>query len=200
MKIANLISFITHPWLMPLLGIFLLFQTGSWISLLPPEAKKYVYLVTITCTIILPLLTAILLKNRGLLSSVFKPRDKERRIPLMMVSFFILLAAFILQKVSAPMIFSLFLNGLSITILIAALISGFWKISTHMLGLGAIFGLVLAVSLKWMIDLRLVLSIVSILIGVSATARLRLQEHNPAQICCGLLLGFLPLFILIRFV
>lgn len=178
----------------------LLFHSGAWLNQLNSEAKTYVYLVGFTTTFLLPLVSFYLLKRMGWISSFLMPDPKQRRVPLMIVSFFALLGAFILHKVDAPVIFPLFLNGVSITLLICAIISANWKISIHLLGMGGLIGLILAISLKWMLDLRMVLSFLILLSALVAWARLRLNEHNIYQVLAGLILGFTAIFLLIRFI
>lgn len=200
MKIARLISYILHPVFIPFIGIVILFQSGSWLSLLNPEAKRYVYLVSFMATVLVPLVSVYFLKQIGWISGLMMPDPKERRIPLMLVSFFTLAGAYILQRVSAPVIFPLFLNGVSITLLICALISSMWKISTHMVGIGGLIGLILGISMKWMLDLRLILSLLIIGASLIAYSRLKLKAHNQYQIYSGLLLGFISIFLLIRLI
>jgi len=199
-KLSKLISYISHPFIMPLIGALIIFQSGAWVSYLSGEAKQYVLLVTFTATAILPFASNLFMKYRGVITHVLFLKGKEKRIPLMLCSFFTLIGAFVLQKVSAPLVFPIYLNGLSIVILITALLSGFWNISTHMLQLGGLTGLVLAIALNWMIDLRLILGGLILLAGVTASAQLKLEHHNTLQLIVGFLLGFLVVFLTIRLI
>lgn len=197
MTFSRLISILFHPIFMPLLGVFLLLQSGTWLSTITPEAKLHLYLVTVSISIILPLIILYLLKTLGHISDLKSLDVKEKRSWLMILSFCALLSAFILQKVSAPLIIALFFNGISILLLVCALISFKWKISAHLVCLGGLVGLLLAISFKWMLDLRVWLAVAFIISSVVAMTRLHSKTHNPLQIYSGFGLGIVSIFLLL---
>ena len=200
MKAARIISYLFHPLIMPLAGVVILLNTGSWLVLLPPEASRYIYLVVTMTTIILPLSAMPLLKNRSWIHSYLLEDKKERRIPLLVGAFFYLAGAFVLQQVHAPMIFSLFLNASSMIILLMALLTWKWKISNHMAAMGSLTGLILALSYRWLANMEWVLIVLFLLTGVIGMARLKLNTHRPFEIYAGYLIGFTVSFLLIRFI
>jgi hypothetical protein len=200
MSLTRVISIVLHPFLMPVYGLMLLFSSATWLSTINDQAKYYTFLVTITTTLILPLISLYILKSRNWISDYALTDQKQRRIPLMLQSFFALLAAYILQKVSAPLVISLYFNGTSIFLLICALISFKWNISTHMAGIGGLIGLVIAVSLKWLVDLRFIIGFTILLAGILGTSRIHSKLHNPIQVYTGLLLGAGSIFALIYFI
>lgn len=177
--------------------MLILFNSGTWLSTINNKAKLYTAVVTITCTVILPAISMFFLKKKNWISDYELKDRQEARIPLMLQSFFTLLAAFILQKATAPLIMALFLNGVSIFLLVGAAISIKWNISLHMAGLGGLFGLALATTLQWMLDLRLIIGALILAIAFTASAQLNLQKHNPLQVYLGILLGFVSIFSLI---
>ena len=196
----RIISILFHPFLMPLYGVITLFTCGTWLSTINNQAKYYTILVTVTTTLVLPLACLYVLKLKKWISDYSLSDKKERRIPLMLQSFFAIVAAFILQKVSAPLILALYFNGISIFLLISAALSAKWNISTHMAGIGGLIGLILAVSLKWMIDLRLVLAILIVVASIVSGSRIASMKHTPAQVYTGLTLGFVIIFLLVYLV
>ncbi len=199
MTAARILSILLHPILMPLAGILLMFRTASWLYLMPTGAQRYLYLVVVTLTILVPLTAMPLLKRRGMISSYSLDIASERRIPLLIGSFFYMMAAFILHKVNAPVIIPLFLNASALVVLFCAMLTYRWKVSNHMAALGGLAGMVLAVSLRWMTDGSTILAILFILAGVAGWARLKLNAHRPLDIYGGYLLGFAVTFVLIRF-
>jgi hypothetical protein len=178
-------------------GIAILLTLGGWLVLLPSEAKRYVFLVVALTTIILPLSVLPVLKSRRVITSYMMPTREERKIPLLLVSFFHLMGAFILQKADAPVILTLYLNGNSMILLACALINWKRKISVFLAAWGGITGMVLALTIKWMINLQLIIGILFILSGIAAFARLRLEKHTPAEVYAGYLTGFAVNFLLI---
>lgn len=197
MRFTRLINIFFHPILIPLYSVFILFHSGSWMSTLNREAKIYVYLVTLSTTIVLPLVSLYVLKTWKWISDYQVSVQQERRIPLMLYSLFALVGAFILQKVSAPLTLALIFNGISIVLLLCALISYKWNISIYMVFMGVLVGLILAIGLQWMLDIRLWLMVAFVASALVAFVRLRDQRHHPAQVYAGFGLGFISLFLLI---
>ncbi len=185
---------------MPMAGIFLLLTFGGWLNMLPVEAKSYVYLVTGFTTLLMPVALMPVLKKRKLISSYYFVEREERRIPLLLVAFFYLAGAFILQKAKAPAVIPVFLNGCSMVVLACALINWKWKISTHMAAIGGVTGMVLAISMRWLLDLQVIIGILFLLAGLIGFARLRLSQHTPAQVYSGYLVGIIITFLLIRLI
>ena len=197
---ARFFSYLMHPIIMPVVGIIILLRAIDWMGMIPFETRLYTYLIVFVSTLLLPLFSLPLLKAKNIISDYFMPTAEERKIPLLLTSFFFLVGAFVLQKIHTPMIFPLFINSASVVILLCALISWKWKISTHMAGIAGLVGLIMGISLKWMIDLRLILAALILMSGITAWARLKMDSHTPAQVYAGFGLGFTIVFLIVRFI
>ena len=197
---ARFFSYLMHPIIMPVVGIIILLRAIDWMGMIPFETRLYTYLIVFVSTLLLPLFSLPLLKSKNIISDYFMPTAEERKIPLLLTSFFFLVGAFVLQKIHTPMIFPLFINSASVVILLCALISWKWKISTHMAGIAGLVGLIMGISLKWMIDLRLILAALILMSGITAWARLKMGSHTPAQVYAGFGLGFTIVFLIVRFI
>jgi hypothetical protein len=199
-SLSRIISVVFHPVLMPLIGVFILLTYGGWLNMIPAEGKQYIYLVVTLTTLILPLLMMPILIRTKVISSYLLTDREERRIPLLLVAMLYLVGAFILQKVDAPVMFSLFLNGSSMVVLAVAIFNWKWKISNHMAGIGGVTGMVLAISMRWMLNIQLILAILFLIAGFIGYARLKDDDHTPAQVYAGYLLGLRINFLLIRLI
>ena len=200
MRFSRIISILFHPVVMPLAGVFILLTYGGWLSLLPVEGKKYIYLVVSISTLILPLIAMPILFRTKIISSYELTDKNERRIPLLLAALLYLVGAFILQRVDAPVILSLFLNGSSMVILTVAIINWKWKISVYMAGVGSLTGMVLAISLRWMLNVQIIIALLFLAAGLTGYSRLKDDEHTPAQVYIGYLVGLLINFLLIRLI
>jgi membrane-associated phospholipid phosphatase len=78
--------------------------------------------------------------------------------------------------------------------LVAAIVSYFWKISIHLIGIGGVTGMISALSVKYGIDLLNLQILLLMISGLTASARLYLGEHNPKQVYTGFIFGFLIVF------
>lgn len=185
---------------MPLIGVFILLTFGGWLSMIPFEGKRYIYLVVLLTTLILPLAIMPVLLRTKVITSYQLTDKNERRIPLLLIAMLYLTAAFILQKVDAPVILSLFLNGSSMVVLAVAIVNWKWKISNHMAGIGGVTGMVLAISMRWMLNEQIIIAILFLISGVIGYARLNDDDHTPAQVYGGYLVGLIINFLLIRMI
>jgi membrane-associated phospholipid phosphatase len=185
---------------MPLAGVYILLTFGGWLNLIPVDGKRYIYAVVALTTLILPLLMMPVLLKTKVISSYKLVDKEERRIPLLIVALLNLVGAFVLQKVDAPVILSLFLNGTSMIILAIAILNWQWKVSMHMAGIGGVTGMVLAISMRWMLDVQWVIGALILVAGLIGYARLAEDDHNPAQVYVGYLIGFMINFLLIRLI
>ncbi len=200
MKPSLIISVLFHPVLMPLAGVFLLLNYGGWLNMLPTDGKMYIYLVVGITTLVLPIVMMPILIKTKIITSYLLKEQTERRIPFLIIALLYLVGAFILQRFDAPVIISLFLNGSSMVVLTVAIVNWRWKVSAHMAGIGGVTGMVLAISLRWILDDQVIVAILFLLAGFIGYARLRNDDHSPAQVYVGYLIGFFVNFLLIRMI
>ena len=76
------------------------------------------------------------------------------------------------------------------------LFSKFWKISLHLIGIGGVLGVFLALQIikGGLLNLIVALILVS---GILAFARLKEKAHSPAQVYAGFLLGVFSEFFIV---
>lgn len=86
-----------------------------------------------------------------------------------------------------------FMLGASITIAIALIVSIWWKISIHMVGVGGIAGLFFALSLRFYVDVTWLIIAAVIIAGWVACARLALNAHKPSQVYIGFFIGWITI-------
>ena len=182
MQLSKFISIILHPIFMPLLALYLTLET------LPSEAFA-IYGIVICCTIILPLLSIFFLMRKGRVSSLEMSNHKERSLPLFITVLWMSLGMYILNP---PLIYTPLLKaelfGAILIILFAAIISKFWKISLHLLAIGGVVGVFIALQIIQGGVLHLLLIFI-LLSGILGAARLEQKAHNYEQVSVGFLLG-----------
>ncbi len=190
MRLASFISYALHPVLMPSVGILILFNSGMYGTQLPEEFKRFVYLLVILCTVILPLTilpVLILAKN---IHSITLNERRERLIPLLFTALCFYFAYHLVARFSPIRVLNHFLLACSVSVVVLLLITSFWKISIHMMGMGGICALIGALSLAFRIDMTLYLALAILATGAVASSRLKLNAHLPTQLTAGFLTGF----------
>lgn len=187
------ISVVLHPLVMPLFGLIILFNSGTYLAYLPFDFKKSVFLLVAICTFVIPLLFLPLYYFRRVITSVEMNTTQERIVPLIVTAVLYYLAFQLLNGHNIPRALQLFLLGSTLCVLFTLIITFFWKISAHMVGMGGIVGLILALSLILHTDLLLFLMAGILLSGIIGTARLLLGSHTPAQVYAGFFLGMITM-------
>lgn len=198
-RIAKIISLIFHPVLIPTLGLVLLLNSGFYFSMLSWEAKRFVLLVVLFTTCILPMLSvAIMALNPKF--NISMPEKRDRILPLLASSIFYYFGFILLSKVRAVPDFKLFMVATVLVIITLLLISFRWKISLHMASIGGLTGTLLALSFRSGVNPIYSILIVILVSGIVGTARLLLKKHDIWQLVAGYVLGFSVLYSVLYFV
>jgi membrane-associated phospholipid phosphatase len=199
-KPSRVISVLFHPVIMPLAGVIILLTHGGWLNLIPAEGKRFIYLIVGITTLALPLIMMPILLRMKVISNYLLQEKEERRIPLLIMAMLYLIGAYALQKIDGPILVALFLNGSSMVLLTIAIFNWKWKVSTHMAGIGGVTGMVLAISMRWMLNEQVIIGVLFLIAGLVGYARLKEDDHTPGQVYVGYLIGFFINFMLIRFI
>jgi hypothetical protein len=198
-KFAQIISLIFHPVLIPTLGFILLLNSGFYFSFITWEAKRFLLMVILFSTGILPLLSMALLAINPKFELSFETGN-QRALPLLISSLSYYLGYFLLNKINAFPIFKIFIIAPVLVIVILLVLSLKWKISSHMAAIGGLTGALLALSFRT--GTNPVWAIVSVFVasGLVASARLKLEKNKLWHLEAGYALGFVTLYLIIYFV
>ena len=191
MAIPRLISIILHPIFIPIISFYLSIKMVPDLDFTIANYQNYILLILIICTIMLPVLCMLFLIKFDVISSLEMTKNQERPIPLLLTGGFLILSLKLTEKL---LIFTPVLKkelvGAIIIILLASIISKFWKISLHMLGVGGLIGVL--VSLQYLYGgLSSMIIYFMLIAGITAMARIYLKAHNHSQIYVGFIVGFI---------
>jgi len=190
-KIAHIISFITHPLLMPMLGLLIISNSGTYAADLDQRYTSFIYLSVILLTCMIPLAMMPLFYYTHLAKNLQFSERRERLFPLYVTLIFYIAAYILIRKLPVSQVYQRLMFSSCLSVLFVLAISYFWKISAHLVGWGGIVGLILILSFRFDSDLMLYLIIAIMAAGITAFARLRLDEHSPLQVYSGFLIGLL---------
>jgi hypothetical protein len=196
-NIPQTLSTLLHPLLMPSFGLLALFFSGTYISFLTYEAKKSIFLIVLTFTFILPASLTPFYTYRNIIRSAQLKSQKERPIPMFITGVLFYIAYYILWKFSVPRLIQLFLLASTISASLALLITLKWKISTHMIGIGGVTGMLLALSFRLYANVQLFIIMSILVAGIIGTCRIWLNAHKPCEVYAGYLLGLAVSFLII---
>ena len=192
--LAHFISSVFQPLLMPIYSVLLLFvythfkfiYANQFFTLLIP---------TVLFTFLIPGVLIYMMLRVGIISdlSLLKRRDRFAPYAITMLSFGFLIYYF--YNLGLPTWFLMMLVAPILTMIIATIITLWWKISAHMFGVSSLIGGVMSIS--YFVEksnpyfLFILLFVIAGMIGVS---RLILRRHTPNQVYAGFLLGFVVSF------
>lgn len=187
---TRVISYLFHPLLMPTIGLLVLLNSGTYISLLEPAAKRAILFVMALGTLVFPLIMVPVFYYRNLINDIQNPSREERLIPLLII--FILYAITFIYFIRLPL--NKIIHGYALSVSLVAffllVISFKTRLSSHMTGLGGMTGLVIALILLYGTPLLGVLLLTLLASGLTGSARLWLGEQRSSEVYSGYLLGF----------
>jgi hypothetical protein len=189
-KIPQMLSVLLHPLLMPTLGIYIILNSGTYLSLLPAEGKNLILLVVASLTLAIPAAFMPFYYYRKITKSFQMIGNQERAVPLLITALLYYLSFYLLHRWGIPYLVQSFILASACAVFVTMLITTRWKISAHSVGIGGIIGLIISISILYQIDLMFYLMVTVLLAGSIGFARLSLNAHTPAQVYAGLAMGF----------
>jgi len=155
------------------------------------EAKVQMLLFVFVSTYLIPAIATGLLWATGAISSLSLEKRSERLIPLMVTGVIYAGVSYVfLDYLSMARLLGLFMGTIALTVILTAFITHFWKISSHMVGVGGLVGFLFSVVLETH-NLSLEYPLIGSIgvAGAVASSRLYLKAHSIKQIIAGFLLG-----------
>jgi hypothetical protein len=194
-RIASVISYISHPLLMPMVGLLVISNSGTYAADLDHRFTNFIYLSTFLLTFMIPVALMPLLYYTGMAGNIQFSQRRERLLPLYLTLFFYIAAYVLIRKLPVSHVYQRFMFAACVSVLLVLAISYFWKISAHLVGWGGVVGLIVVLSYRFGSDMMIFLVIAILLTGITAFARLRLNEHLPLQVYSGFLLGLITILV-----
>lgn len=194
----NIISYVFNPLFVPVGGTVIYFLVTPKYSSL--EIQSGNILPIFILTVIIPIILFLILKNLGIISSIFLPTLQERKYPLYISCVILLMILYKVIPNNYVHELFYFFTGL-LTASGAALILLFFKFKTsiHLLGMGSILMFMVGLSIHFETNITLAISIFTVLTGLVATSRLYLKAHNKAELLIGFLVGSCSQLIVLKY-
>ncbi len=190
--LANILSTIFHPLLMATYGCLLVFfglTNTIYYIFTPLKIKLIMTFIVFVFTFLLPALNLLILYKLKYVSS-FRIEDRnERTFPLLMTSLCYFGLFYMIYDFNIWPAIKLFILGGGICILFSAIVNMWWKISAHMIGIGGMFGVLMAICYYLQMPVFIPLCFCVLLAGFIGFARLKLNAHSPEQVYLGFISG-----------
>lgn len=198
-KLAQIISIIFHPLLIPVYGLIIIFSAPTLFGYLPFTVKKFLLFIVLINNVLFPISLLPFLRYRNIISSWTIFKREERTVPLVISTVLYSTTSFIIFRFPIPVFLKSFIFAVTFVSLIVTIINLRWKISLHSVAAGSLLALVLLLSFKMYTPLVWYLVSAVLAVGLVLSSRLRLDFHNPRQVWFGFLTGFLGLSLFMLF-
>ncbi len=213
------LSYLFHPVFMPLLGIYLLFNLQTTpvsynvldaLFNFPDLAKYYLYIIVGILTILAPLLSLLIMYWNKIITNFNLENRAERAYPLLLVSFYYLLAYFYVrylfpEELRHPALIG-FLFGCLLIFVVALIVNVYVKMSLHAAGIFGLCGMLLGYSQTQLpgfqgqlITNLYIIVYLACVAGLVAAARLYLKAHSLNEIIFGSFIGFSVMYVSVKY-
>lgn len=188
-KIANTLSWVLHPFLLPvyLMAVLLTMTTFAHYS---TQVKFYLMWVVVLYAIVIPFLALGVLHSLGRISSFKVDNRRERWLPLAVGIVCYILCAITFAKIPSAIFLRKFMVAAACCEAMCLVVSLWWKISLHLTGMGAVVALLVVMNIVGVGNMLIPLMVAILAAGALASARLYLGCHNGAQVLAGFCGGF----------
>ncbi len=193
-----LISYIFHPLFVPMAGTIAYFLVTPKYT--PLELQSGNILPVFILTIIIPIISFFILRNLGVVNSVFLRSQKERIFPLIIcIALLLMILIKVIPNNYTAELYYFFVGLLAAIASSLLLLFLKFKNSLHMVGMGSFLMYLINLSIHFEINIILAISAFTVCTGMVATARLYLYEHSKAEVLIGLLLGLGSQLLTVKF-
>ncbi|MCC8089404.1 MAG: phosphatase PAP2 family protein [Rikenellaceae bacterium] len=189
--LAKTVSFIFHPFLLPIYGIMILMFGNTFLSLIYLKIKINLLILATICTLILPGLSIFLLYRLKVIKNLSLKSRSDRVIPLLVVAIGYMLCSYYLSDNMVLHVLTQLVWAALISILACLIVNFFWKISLHMTAMGGMVAFIIYINMHNYGHTPGIIYLSILSAGALATSRLYLGKHKIWQILAGFLLGYI---------
>lgn len=192
--LANAVSYIVHPSIMPAVGIYTILHIFRYTF--PDILYQRVLIMAIVGTYILPLITTVVLLKLGYISSLKMKKTEDRKMPFLFSAVFFYFSAQLLKSLDAIPLLYLYLMGATISVFMLLLLLSYIRVSAHTAGASGLMALLIILQATTGSFSVHFLGVGLLLLGIVGWARLHLSAHTLTEVLIGYLVGALPFTLL----
>lgn len=192
------ISYLFHPILIPIAGTLAYFLITPRFS--PDEFISGNVLPIFILTVIIPIISFLILKNLGLISSISLSEIKERKYPFYVIIALLLMIIYkVIPNNFTAELYYYFIGLIAATFTSLILLFLNVKSSMHLTGMGSLFLFLVSLSVHFEVNITIALSLFILATGLVATSRLYLRAHQKSEVIIGFIIGMLSQLLTIKF-
>lgn len=197
-RIAKVMSTLFMPLCAPMwvfIGLFLF----TYLRLLPWGYKIFIISIVYVFTVFMPTVGITLFRLFKKWTHLELSHREHRHMPYVVALLSYTACLVIMTRINAAMFFRGVVMAALVSQIICVIINVWWKVSTHMVGIGGLVGALNAFSILFFYNPVWPFCVLLLLSGVLGTSRIILRQHSLAQVLTGFGIGYVcaMVFILI---
>jgi len=189
-QIAKILSALFSPLYASLWALFGLF-VFSYLKVMPWGYKAFVFLLVYILCVFVPHMGINVFRTFKKWTHWQLSHREHRHMPYIVTLISYTACLVIMTRMNMIMVIRSIVMTALISQIICVTINAWWKISTHMVGMGGLVGALIAFSVLYDFNPVLLLCVLILLSGLLGTSRIILRQHSLAQVLVGFVVGFI---------
>ncbi len=189
-NIAKVLSSLFMPLYAPLWVFFGLFLF-SYLKMLPWGYKLFIIALVYFFTVFVPTLGITTFRMFKKWTRLELSHREHRHMPYVVALLSYATCLVIMTKMNMAMFFRGVVMSALICQIICITINAWWKVSTHMVGMGGLVGALTAFSVLFFYNPMWPFCALLLLSGALGTSRIILRQHSLAQVLVGFGIGYI---------
>ena len=190
MKVAKIISSLFMPLYAPLWVFFGLFLF-SYLKMLPWGYKLFIIAIVYLFTVFVPTMGIQAFRLFKRWTHLELSHREHRHMPYIVTLLSYGTCLVLMTKMNMAMFFRGIVIAALICQIVCVTINAWWKVSTHMVGMGGLVGALNAFSILFFYNPVWPYCALLLLSGALGTSRIILRQHSLAQVLVGFAIGYL---------
>jgi hypothetical protein len=197
---AKVISYVFHPLFIPVyIGYFFIYILRIFPQFTEWDKTKLLISFTVNYTV-LPLVTILLTKGLGFISSIYLRTQRDRIIPYVATGIFYFWIWYVFRTQAFPKEVVMFSLAVFLASSLGLIVNSYMKVSMHAISVGGVSALFVIMGFLSGDNIGAYISIALLLAGLVCTARMINNEHIPIEVYTGLFIGILAQLVAYLFI
>lgn len=189
MKIARVLSIVFSPFYTPVWILIVLFF-NSYLQMLPIEYRLFLLFTVFIFTVFIPRLGINIFRMVMSWTHMQLSHREHRHMPYLLTICSYTVCLVVLSRINVVMFVRGVVMAAFVSQIICVFINAWWKVSTHMVGMGGMVGALIAFSNLFYFNPMWYVCALILLSGALGTSRIILRQHSLAQVIVGFIIGF----------
>jgi hypothetical protein len=197
---AKVVSYVFHPLFIPVyIGYFFIYILRIFPQFTEWDKTKLLISFTVNYTV-LPLVTILLTKGLGFISSIYLKTQRDRIIPYVATGIFYFWIWYVFRTQAFPKEVVMFSLAVFLASSLGLIVNSYMKVSMHAISVGVVSALFVIMGFLSGDNIGAYISIALLLAGLVCTARMINNEHIPVEVYTGLFIGILAQLVAYLFI